>query len=157
MRGATLPAMHLSKSLNAEQIFALLFVSDADEDDISDEEFLSQADDSSSECCDTDDDITEDVSAAASSTAADTTHLQSPSGDHWYLNEPASQDRKKSSNILTAKSGVTVYATNQIAEDPCIAFDLILDRNMMKTILVETNKQGKPISQDWKLIKENEL
>ena len=40
--GATLSAMALSKSLNDEQICALLLVSDADEDkdDISDEEFI---------------------------------------------------------------------------------------------------------------------
>ena len=159
VRGATLSAMALSKSLNDEQISALLFVSDTDEneDDISDQEFIPQADDSSSECCDIDDVLTEDISAAASSTAADATHLQSSFDDHWYLNEPASQGRKKSLNILTSKSGVTAYATNQIAEDPCTAFDLIFDKNMMKTILVETNKQGKRISEDWKLIRENKL
>ena len=145
VREATLSAMAVSKSLNDEQICALLLVSDADEDedDINDEEFIPQADDSSSECCDTDDDITKDVSVAASSTAADTTHLKSPSNDHWYLNEPALQGRKKSLNILTAKSGVAAYATNRIKEDRYTAFDLIFDRNMMKTIQVETNKQGK--------------
>ena len=101
--------------------------------------------------------FTEDISAAALSTAADTTYLQSSSGDHWYLNEPASQGQKKSLNILTEKSGVTAYATHQITEDPCTAFDLIFDRNMMKTILVETDKQGNRISQDWELITDNEL
>ena len=131
--------MALSKFLNDEQICALLLVSDADEDkdDISDEEFIPH--DSSSECCDTDDDITEDISAAASITAADTTHLQSSSGEHWYLNEPALQSQKKSLNILTAKSGVPAYAKNRIKENPCSAFDLILDKIMMKTILIETN------------------
>ena len=138
--------MALSKSLNDEQICALLLVRDADED----EEFIPQADDNSIKCCDTNDDVTENTSGAASSTAADTTHLQSPSGDHWYLNELASQGRKKSLNISTAKSGVTVYATNRITENPCTAFDLIFDRNMMKTILSEINKQGKRISQDWR-------
>ena len=63
VKGAALSAMALSKSLNDEQICGLLLVSDADEDedDISDKEFILQADDSSSECCDTDDDITEDI------------------------------------------------------------------------------------------------
>ena len=89
VREATLSEMVLSKSLNDEKICALLLVSDADEDedDISEEEFIPQADNSSSECWDTKNDITEDISAAASSTAADTTHLQSSFGDHWYLNE----------------------------------------------------------------------
>ena len=42
-----------------------------------------------------DNDITEDILVAASSTAADKKHLQSPSGDHWFLNEPALQGRRK--------------------------------------------------------------
>ena len=72
-----------------------------------------------------DDDITEDILVAASSTAADKKHLQSPSGDHWFLNESALQGRKKSLNILTAKSGVTAYVTNRITEGPCTAFGLL--------------------------------
>ena len=73
------------------------------------------------------------------------------------MNKPASQGQKKILNILTAKSGVTGYATNRTTEDPCTAFDLIFDRSKMETILVESNKQGKRISQDWKLITKNEL
>ncbi|XP_076047476.1 uncharacterized protein LOC143029018 [Oratosquilla oratoria] len=145
------------KSLSNERISEILLQSDVDKDtdDIRDEEFIPQVGDASSDCSDADEDISEDVTA--SSVAVDTKYLQSPSGDCWFFNEPSSQGRMKSLNILTSQSGVTAYTTNRITEDPCTAVDLLFDRDMMGTILVETNKQGQQICQDWKLITENEL
>ncbi len=67
--------------------------------------------------------------------------VTSPSGQLWCRNAPLVGQRT-ACNVMRQQPGVTAWAASRI-EDEVTAFEAIFDDNMMKTILVETNREAR--------------
>ena len=67
--------------------------------------------------------------------------VTSPSGQLWCRNAPLVGQRM-ARNVMRQQPGVTAWAASRI-EDEVTAFEAIFDDNMMKTILVETNREAR--------------
>lgn len=89
---------------------------------------------------------------------AATTSFVSPSGEVWSQTPPPSQGRAASSNILRSGQGVTPYATQRIDEDAASSFKVIFDREMLDTVVYETNREGARVKgENWKPLTSVEL
>lgn len=142
-------AMACQKGLTDNEIMSLLYdtqLSDNEEDldDISDEEYVPN-DSSSEDEYEEEEDTGQELVGNPPGTA---NYLVAPSGDKWYKTCPAATGRLSSINVITTKPGPTVYSSARMTECPSSAFDLIFDHEMTKTILIETNREGKRIKKD---------
>jgi hypothetical protein len=82
----------------------------------------------------------------------------SASGEVWTQTPPPRQGRARSSNILRSRQGVTSYATQRIDEDASSAFKVIFGRELLDTIVFETNREGQRIKgAEWKPLSNTEL
>ena len=74
-----------------------------------------------------------------------TKYLVVKSGDKWDRTNISSAGRLSSINVITTKPGPTVYASARMTVNPSSAFNLIFDNEMTKTLLYETNREGRRV------------
>lgn len=141
-----------------------VFASAGDESDggsLTDSEEDVEYDETESECSgsEADGDITsEDESIDDNVEVVNQASLVSPSGEVWSPTPLPYQGRASSSNILRIRQGITSYATQRIDKDASSAFKAIFDKDILDTIIYETNREGARIKGDkWKSLTNDEL
>ena len=139
--------MALRKGLTNIEIQSLLDDSDNEDnlEDISDEEFFPNAlseDESNDDSFDDDHDVLQESNFEND---MQTKYLVAKSGDKWYRTNISSAGRLSSINVITTKPGPTVYASARMTVNPSSAFNLIFDNEMTKTLLYETNREGRRV------------
>ena len=84
----------------------------------------------------------EDDNEDENSSPNTTSYLTPPSSELWTDDLPAFAGRRYAGNVMLQKPGTTAYAFQRI-HDAHSSFLTIFDRDMLNTITVETNREGR--------------
>ena len=88
----------------------------------------------------------EDDNEDENSSPNTSSYITSPSGELWTDDLPASAGRRHADNVMLKKPVITAYASKRIHHAHS-SFLTIFDRDMLNTITVETNREGRRVKE----------